>query len=111
VQTWSVAEYILNKQSRTAEKGWPSSLLVGRTAKIIHRKEAVWRHGVASSVDVTTCHYLRLWPTTATASRKGVITGCEEVFFADYIITLTTQKYVATCHRNIYSCPSITTSQ
>ena len=30
---WRVAAYILNKQSRTAEKGWSSSLGVGRPFK------------------------------------------------------------------------------
>jgi hypothetical protein len=29
---WRVAANILNKQSRTADKGWPSSLGVGRGA-------------------------------------------------------------------------------
>ena len=31
--TWKVAVNILNKQSRTADKGWPSSLGVGRCSK------------------------------------------------------------------------------
>jgi hypothetical protein len=30
LQIWRVAANILNKQSRTADKGWPSSLGVGR---------------------------------------------------------------------------------
>jgi hypothetical protein len=32
LQIWRVAENILNKQSRTADKGWSSSLWVGRYA-------------------------------------------------------------------------------
>jgi hypothetical protein len=32
LQIWRVAANILNKQSRTAEKGWSSSLGVGRGA-------------------------------------------------------------------------------
>jgi hypothetical protein len=32
LQIWMVAANILNKQSRTADKGWPSSLGVGRGA-------------------------------------------------------------------------------
>jgi hypothetical protein len=32
LQIWRVAANILNKQSRTADKGWPSSLGVGRGA-------------------------------------------------------------------------------
>jgi hypothetical protein len=33
LQVWRVAANILNKQSRTADKGWPSSLGAGRGAK------------------------------------------------------------------------------
>jgi hypothetical protein len=32
LQIWRVAVNILNKQSRTSDKGWPSSLGVGRGA-------------------------------------------------------------------------------
>jgi hypothetical protein len=32
LQIWRVAVNILNKQSRTADKGWPSSFGVGRGA-------------------------------------------------------------------------------
>jgi hypothetical protein len=32
LQIWRVAAYILNKQSRTADSGWSSSLGVGRGA-------------------------------------------------------------------------------
>jgi hypothetical protein len=32
LQIWRAAANILNKQSRTADKGWPSSLRVGRGA-------------------------------------------------------------------------------
>jgi hypothetical protein len=32
LQTWRVAAIIINKQSRTAENGWSSSLGVGRGA-------------------------------------------------------------------------------
>jgi hypothetical protein len=32
IQIWRVAATILNKQSRTADKGWSSSLVVGRGA-------------------------------------------------------------------------------
>jgi hypothetical protein len=32
LQVWRVAANILNKQSRAADKGWPSSLGVGRGA-------------------------------------------------------------------------------
>jgi hypothetical protein len=32
LQIWMVARNILNKQSRTADRGWPSSLGVGREA-------------------------------------------------------------------------------
>jgi hypothetical protein len=35
---WRVAANILNKQSRTADKGWFSSLEVGRDAKTPHGK-------------------------------------------------------------------------
>ena len=35
---WSVAANILNKQSRTADKEWPSSLGVGRGATTSHHK-------------------------------------------------------------------------
>jgi hypothetical protein len=38
LQIWRVAENILNKQSRTAVKGWSSSLEVGRGAST-HRKK------------------------------------------------------------------------
>ncbi|KAJ4443717.1 hypothetical protein ANN_05392 [Periplaneta americana] len=38
-QSWRVAANILNKQSRTADKGWSSSLGVGRRAKTRHRKK------------------------------------------------------------------------
>jgi hypothetical protein len=31
-QVWRVAANILNKQSRTSDKGWSSSLVVGRGA-------------------------------------------------------------------------------
>jgi hypothetical protein len=37
LQVWRVAVNILNKQSRTADKGWPSSLGVGRGANSILR--------------------------------------------------------------------------
>jgi hypothetical protein len=30
LQVWRIAANILNKQSRTADKGWSSSLVVGR---------------------------------------------------------------------------------
>jgi hypothetical protein len=33
LQIWKIAENILNKQSRTADKGWSSNLEVGRGAK------------------------------------------------------------------------------
>jgi hypothetical protein len=33
LQIWTVAANILNKQSRTADRGWPSSLGVGRGSK------------------------------------------------------------------------------
>jgi hypothetical protein len=39
LQIWRVAANILNNQSRTADKGWPSSLGVGRGAKTPHRKK------------------------------------------------------------------------
>jgi hypothetical protein len=32
LQTWRIAANIMNKQSLTADKGWPSSLGVGRGA-------------------------------------------------------------------------------
>jgi len=35
---WRVAANILNKQSRTADKGWSSSLGVERGAETAHRK-------------------------------------------------------------------------
>jgi hypothetical protein len=35
---WKVAANILNKQSRTADSGWPSSLVVGRGTKRPTRK-------------------------------------------------------------------------
>jgi hypothetical protein len=39
LQVWRVAANILNKQFRTADKGWSSSLVVGQGAKTPHRKE------------------------------------------------------------------------
>jgi hypothetical protein len=39
LQIWRVAAYILNKQSRTDEKGWSSSLGVGRE-DAPHRKKS-----------------------------------------------------------------------
>jgi hypothetical protein len=39
LQIWTVAANILNKQSRTADKGWPSSLGVGRGLTTPHRKK------------------------------------------------------------------------
>jgi hypothetical protein len=38
LQMWRVTGNILNKQSRTADKGWPSSLWVGRGLTTPHRK-------------------------------------------------------------------------
>jgi hypothetical protein len=38
LQIWRVAANILNKQSRTADREWPSSLGVGRGLKTPHRK-------------------------------------------------------------------------
>jgi hypothetical protein len=37
LQIWRVAANILNKQSRTADNGWSSSLGVGRGANTPHR--------------------------------------------------------------------------
>jgi hypothetical protein len=39
LQIWRVAANILNKKSRTADKGWPSSLGVGRGLATPHRKK------------------------------------------------------------------------
>jgi hypothetical protein len=39
LQIWRVAANMLNKQSRTADKGWSSSLEVGRGADNPHRKK------------------------------------------------------------------------
>jgi hypothetical protein len=39
LQVWRVAANILNKQSRTADKGWFFSLGVGRGANNFHRKK------------------------------------------------------------------------
>jgi hypothetical protein len=39
LQIWRVVANILNKQSRTADKGWPSSLGVGRGITTPHRKK------------------------------------------------------------------------
>jgi hypothetical protein len=41
LQIWRVAENILNKQSRTADKGWSCSLGVGRGVVISHRKKTI----------------------------------------------------------------------
>jgi hypothetical protein len=38
LQVWWVAANILNKQSRTADKGWSSSMGIGRGATAPHRK-------------------------------------------------------------------------
>jgi hypothetical protein len=38
LQIWRAAANILNKQSRTAERGWSSSLGVGRGVTTPHRK-------------------------------------------------------------------------
>jgi hypothetical protein len=40
-QIWRVTANILNKQSRTADKGWPSSLGVGRGLTTPHREKTV----------------------------------------------------------------------
>jgi len=40
-QIWRVAANILNKQSRTANKGWSSCLGVGRGATTPRRKKAI----------------------------------------------------------------------
>jgi hypothetical protein len=39
LQIWKVAAKIVNKQSRTADNGWSSSLGVGREAITPHRKD------------------------------------------------------------------------
>jgi hypothetical protein len=39
LQLWRVAANILNKQSRTADNGWPSSLEDGRGITTPHRKK------------------------------------------------------------------------
>jgi hypothetical protein len=39
LQIWRVAANILNKQSRTADRGFSSSLGVGRGLKTVHRKK------------------------------------------------------------------------
>jgi hypothetical protein len=39
LQVWRVAANILNKQSQTADKGWLSSLGIGRGAPTPHRKK------------------------------------------------------------------------
>jgi hypothetical protein len=41
LQIWRIAANILNKQSRTADKWWPSSLGVGRGLTTPHRKNKV----------------------------------------------------------------------
>jgi hypothetical protein len=41
LQIWRVAAYILNKQSRTADKGWSSSLGDKLVTKI-HKKPRTW---------------------------------------------------------------------
>ena len=38
---WRVEANILNKQSRTADKGWSSSLGVGRVLTTPHRKKSI----------------------------------------------------------------------
>jgi hypothetical protein len=55
LQIWRVAANILNKQSRTADSGWSSSLGVGRGLTIPHRKtlyllRSVYK-GLGKSVD------------------------------------------------------------
>jgi hypothetical protein len=44
LQIWRVAANILNKQSRTADKGWPSSLGVWRALTTPHRKKNTLRN-------------------------------------------------------------------
>jgi hypothetical protein len=39
---WKVAVTILNKQSRTADTGWPSNLGDGQGAKTPHRKNVCY---------------------------------------------------------------------
>jgi hypothetical protein len=39
LQIWRVAANILNKQSRTADRGWPSTLWAGRGANNPHTKK------------------------------------------------------------------------
>jgi hypothetical protein len=44
LQIWRVAENILNKQSRTADSGWSSSLGVGQGANNPHHKTFVAKY-------------------------------------------------------------------
>jgi hypothetical protein len=44
LQMWRVAANILNKQSRTADRGWPSSLGIGRGLRTSKHKENFLRN-------------------------------------------------------------------
>jgi hypothetical protein len=50
LQIWRVATNILNKQSRTADRGWSSSLGVGRGAKTHHRKKSNLLRNISQSL-------------------------------------------------------------
>jgi hypothetical protein len=66
LQIWRVAAYILNKQSRTADSGWSSSLGDGRRLTTLPRKTQYL-------LRITT-HSLG----TGSGSGQGPVTGCCE---------------------------------
>jgi hypothetical protein len=55
LQIWRVAANILNKQSRTADKGWPSSLGVGLGRTTPHRKKETRYEMLKMALELNGC--------------------------------------------------------
>ena len=88
---WRVAANILNKQSRTADKGWSSSLVVGRGAKQLLtvktyqvmnclQEPRTWTDTVVRQVEITEFKISALKPTNTLY--LGVTPNC--LCFASY---------------------------
>jgi len=60
---WRVAASILNKQLRTADKGWSSSLGVGRGVNLVHKISPRQEHQSQTKTDVK--HILHKQSTNA----------------------------------------------
>jgi hypothetical protein len=50
LQIWRIAANISNKQLRTSDKGWSSSLWVGRGLRTPHRKETNMSRNVSQDL-------------------------------------------------------------